>query len=185
MRGRLDMREIEDIGDSALSMAETKAITSGNPLVRDKAEADKDLARLERLARAHQRNLSALTYRAHHSEQKITAADADEPGLVQAIARSRPTAGDQFAAQVGPLRTDDRTEAGAQLSATINAGLRRYGLRQAEPYGVVAQVGGHDILATQVPSMARGPLIQLELAGVPRSTWTVPADSFTPPAASG
>jgi len=185
MRGRLDLREIEDIGDSALSMAETKAITSGDPLVRDKAEADKDLARLERLARAHQRNLSALTYRAHHSEQKITAADADEPGLVQGIARSRPTAGDQFAAQVGPLRTGDRTEAGAQLSVTINAGLRRYGLRQAEPYGVVARLGGHEILATQVPSLARGPEIQLELAGVPRSTWTVPADSFNPTSGIG
>jgi len=40
MRGRLDVREIEDIGDAALSYSEVKALATGNPLLMDKAEAD-------------------------------------------------------------------------------------------------------------------------------------------------
>jgi hypothetical protein len=43
MRGRLDIREIEDIGDAALSYNEVKALATGNPLLMDKAEADATL----------------------------------------------------------------------------------------------------------------------------------------------
>ena len=43
MRGRLDLRSIEDIGDSSLSFAEVKALASGDPLVLDKAQADAEL----------------------------------------------------------------------------------------------------------------------------------------------
>ena len=56
MHGRLDTREITDIGDTALSFSEVKAIATGNPLLIDKAEADTALARLQRAERAHQRN---------------------------------------------------------------------------------------------------------------------------------
>jgi len=47
MHGRLDTREISDIGDTALSFSEVKAIAAGNPLLMDKAEADTALARLQ------------------------------------------------------------------------------------------------------------------------------------------
>ncbi|MCF3138769.1 hypothetical protein LRQ04_05815 [Paenarthrobacter sp. AR 02] len=60
MRGRLDVREIEDIGDNTLNFAQAKAITSGNPLVLEKAVADQELARLSRLDRAYNRNLVAV-----------------------------------------------------------------------------------------------------------------------------
>ena len=56
MRGRLDVREIEDIGDAALSYNEVKALATGNPLLMEKAEADAELTRLERAERAHHRN---------------------------------------------------------------------------------------------------------------------------------
>jgi hypothetical protein len=36
MRGRLDVREIEDIGDAALSYNEVKALATGNPLLMTK-----------------------------------------------------------------------------------------------------------------------------------------------------
>ncbi len=62
MRGRLDVREIEDIGDAALSYNEVKALATGNPLLMDKAEADAELTRLERAERAHHRNQDALRY---------------------------------------------------------------------------------------------------------------------------
>lgn len=45
-------REIEDIGQNALSFAEVKALASGDPLILDKARADAEATRLARLERA-------------------------------------------------------------------------------------------------------------------------------------
>src|SRR5256885_16699460 len=47
MRGRLDVREIEDVGDVTLSFQEVKALATGNPLLLEQAKADAELARLE------------------------------------------------------------------------------------------------------------------------------------------
>jgi len=52
MRGRLDVREITDIGDTALSYAEVKALAAGDPRLIEQAEVSSELARLERLDRA-------------------------------------------------------------------------------------------------------------------------------------
>ena len=60
MRGRLDTREIEEIDSSALSAAEAKAISSGNPLLLEHSTVQNEVTRLRRLERAHQRNESML-----------------------------------------------------------------------------------------------------------------------------
>ena len=73
MHGRLDGREIDDIGDTALSFSEVKALATGNPLLMDKAEADANLARLQRAERAHLRNQDAL-------DHAISGHEADIPG---------------------------------------------------------------------------------------------------------
>jgi hypothetical protein len=97
MRGRLDAREIEDIGDSALTFQEVKALATGNPLLLDQAQAQADVARLERLERAHDRGQADLrrSLRSHQAELRglgdvLAAAQA-------AIASRRDTRGDAFA----------------------------------------------------------------------------------------
>ena len=50
MRSDLDVRELDDIGDTALSYAEVKALASGDLAHLDKANADADLAKYTRLA---------------------------------------------------------------------------------------------------------------------------------------
>ena len=72
MHGRLDTREITDIGDTALSFSEVKAIATGNPLLIDKAEADATLARLQRAERAHHRNQDALRHTISDFDAEIT-----------------------------------------------------------------------------------------------------------------
>src|SRR3546814_7401565 len=52
-RGDLPDRDVDDIGDQALSFAEVKALATGDPLVLEKAAVDADVARLARLQRAH------------------------------------------------------------------------------------------------------------------------------------
>ena len=52
MRGRLDVREIEDIGDATLSYTEVKALATGNPLLMDKAKPTPSSPAFTRLERA-------------------------------------------------------------------------------------------------------------------------------------
>ena len=49
MRGRLDVREIDDIGEATLSFDEVKALASGDPRVIEKARLDAEVATLDRL----------------------------------------------------------------------------------------------------------------------------------------
>ncbi|RIJ78008.1 helicase [Nakamurella silvestris] len=174
LRGKIDVREMEDIGDAAMGMAETKAITSGDPLILEKANAETDVARLERLARAHQRNVSSVSYRARSADHTITAAERDEPALQAAIEKMTDTTGDRFAMTVGRNRYDNRVDAAEQLNLLLRSGLRR-DLRsgQEDTYGVIAQVGGHQVMATQVAVPRAYPDIRFELVDVPRSTWHV------------
>jgi hypothetical protein len=60
MHGRLEAREIAEVGEAALSFSEVKTLATANPLLMDKAEADATLARLSRAERAHLRNQDAL-----------------------------------------------------------------------------------------------------------------------------
>lgn len=60
LRGSLDVRELEGVGDLSLNAAPVRAATSGNRLVMEKIEADTARTKLERLKRAYQKNQSAL-----------------------------------------------------------------------------------------------------------------------------
>ena len=96
MRGRLDVREIEDIGDAALSYNEVKALATGNPLLMEKAEADAELTRLERAERAHHRNHDALQHKVAQADQRIAALTALIGDIDAAISRRTDTRGDAF-----------------------------------------------------------------------------------------
>jgi len=177
MRGRLDIREIEDVGDAQLSMAETKAIASGDPLILEQAQAGKEVARLERLARAHQNSLNSLSWTVTNAGRTVDRADHDEPLLIDAIARTAPTRGEAFAMTVGRLRTAERVEAGTWLGRYLANRMPHpgYGRRREEDFGVIARAGGHDITARSVPTSIGEPTIQLALQDVPRSAWSVTA----------
>ena len=73
----------EDIRDNTLNFTQAKAITSGNPLVLEKAVADQELARLSRLDRAYNRNLVALNH-TQCGEQSAADAAAQDPPLIPA-----------------------------------------------------------------------------------------------------
>jgi N12 class adenine-specific DNA methylase/2-polyprenyl-3-methyl-5-hydroxy-6-metoxy-1,4-benzoquinol methylase len=114
-RGDLPDRDVDDIGDQALSFAEVKALATGDPLVLEKAGLDADVARLARLERAHHDDQHRLrrTYEtaiqradrcAHRAEQLAAVPD-----------RLIDTRGDRFAMTVDGRRHTKRVEAGTDL----------------------------------------------------------------------
>ena len=119
MRGRLDVREMEDIGDAALSYSEVKALATGNPLLLEKAEADAELTRLERAEHAWHRNQDALRHRVTHAEQRIGTLTALVQDIGTATGRRRDTRGDAFAMTASGFTYAKRADAGRRLQQLI------------------------------------------------------------------
>ena len=119
MRGRLDVREIEDIGDAALSYNEVKALATGNPLLIDKAEADAELTKLERAERAHHRNEDYLQRTITRGRKRAAEIGTLLPRLDQAIARRRDTRAEAFAMTVDGRPYRKRPDAGLQLKGLL------------------------------------------------------------------
>lgn len=120
MRGKLDVREIEDVGENTLSFAEVKAISSGNPLILEKSKADQELSRLERLSRAWNRNQASLVHRKDRAESKGRVQVNNLPKLQEAAARTTgEVGGESFAMTINGTRYDKRTDAAEALGTWV------------------------------------------------------------------
>jgi len=182
MKGKLDSREIEDIGDTAMSAAEAKALSSGNPLILEKANADADLQKLQRLERAYHRSQSALATARAAARRHIETATPQLAEVQAAATRSQDISGDAFRVTIGDRTYDQRAEAGLAIADWSDTkGMRHFATYQTGRVGVLGNVAGHDVEVSTVATqwMGSGRLdVQLTLRGVPESGSTMPLDEF-------
>ena len=172
MRGRLDVREIEDIGDNALSYNEVKALAAGNPLLIDHAQAQAELTRLERLERAHRHGQDSLRYTIRTTTRSLESLRQRLAATEAAITRRVDTRGDAFAMTVNNIAHTARTEAGQALRGVLQRLLADPRL----PSGtrrVIAAVGGFDVAATVYRDHERRPSLTVELVDAPGSVLTL------------
>jgi N12 class adenine-specific DNA methylase len=179
MRGNLDVREIEDIGDTALSAAEAKALSSGNPLLLEKATADSDLSRLQRLERAYQRNLIQLDNTRAMAAQRANLAERHLEELAAALPRAIDTTAEQFRMTVNDVTFDSRADAGV----AIGEWAARKGVRYLPSYanrdlGVLGTLGGFDVTVASEAMGGNHVQIVLALDGVPRSSIRLDRETF-------
>lgn len=119
MRGRLDVREMDDVGDFTLSAQEVTALGTGNRWLIEHTEASAELTRLQRAQRNHdldQRNIA----------RRITGAEADIVQSEQIIAQidralPRRIDGKRFKVSLGDTDYRDRSEAQKELRRRIRA----------------------------------------------------------------
>ena len=184
MRGRLDVREIEDIGDTALSFAEVKALACGDPLILDRAKAEADLTRLERLQRAHHRAQTHAGYTIATLTREHATLTAMIPRYQHAIAARLDTRGEAFQASIHPpgqpARTIRERAAAADLLRegihAAAAGLPRYSGGQSVP-GMV-DLGGHSFdLRVETTATGQRHAI-LTMHGLPEESVGADADTL-------
>ena len=108
-------REVDDVGDEALSFAEVKALATGNPLILEKAAIDSDVARLGRLRRSHLDDQHRLRNALASAERRAASATARDLQLSAAIDRRVDTRAERFAMTVEDVHHTKRTDAGAHL----------------------------------------------------------------------
>lgn len=172
-RGSLDVRDIEDIGDTALSFGEVKALASGDPMVMEKAKADNDLARLERLQRAFNRSASSLHQQIETRNDTVSRISDQIPLLEAAIEKTTSTQGDAFTMRIGQHVTSERSQAAELLANWTRRHVSTYA-SVGRDLGTVAELGGHQINARVVPgTLGVLPAVAFTVADVPRSSITI------------
>ncbi len=142
--GRVDGRQVDDIGDQALSYAEVKALATGNPLIMEKAGIDAEVAKLTRLRDAHRKDQQRLNRTLEATTSRATAKEHLVGECERAIAQRVDTRADNFTMQVGSHRFDDRTEAGAQLHAELH---RLFTHPREQIVERIGHLGGFDLEA--------------------------------------
>ena len=175
MRGSLDVREIEDIGDTALSYSEVKALATGDPRILEKARVDAELTRLERLERSHGRNQRMLAATIDRADKGIPKLQASRDQVQTAIARRVDTAADRFTMTVGATRWTARADAAIALRDAL-AAIRPAGDHDFDRPATIATVAGLDVVATARRYLE--PHFTLEFAGVPLTSFSVAFDEL-------
>jgi hypothetical protein len=168
MRGRLDAREIEDIGDGALTFQEVKALATGNPLLLDQAQVQADVARLERLERAHDRGQFDLRGSVRQNQAEIGHLGNLLRRTEAAIARRRDTRGDAFSMTVEGQGLAKRPDAEARLRLALLRLARDPSRPDGRPVEV-GSLGGFTVTATPRRAMRASPEVLLQLVDVPES----------------
>jgi N12 class adenine-specific DNA methylase len=122
--GRAVDRDVDDVGDQALSYAEVKALATGNPLILEKAAVDAEFAKLARLERAHHDDQHRLRRTIEAADRRTKALRQRIDQLEAAIAARTDTRAQRFSMTINGTRHTKRADAGAQLvreSATVLA----------------------------------------------------------------
>lgn len=171
MRGRLDVREIEDIGESALSYAEVKALAAGDPRLMEKNQVDADLQRLEQLARAWSRKQTNLASDVRAHQRTIETQQGLIADLDAALTHRVDTRGDAFTMQIEGVSYDKRPAAGQALKNLLGRGeATLHANRDIDlDLGHVGSLGGFPLRAG-VSAVHDEPVLTLNLEDVPHST---------------
>jgi hypothetical protein len=166
MRGQVTGRDLDDVGENVLSYAEVKALATGNPLVIEQAGVQAELAKLERLARAHVNEERRLERTAASAEAEAARLRATAARYDDAIARRVDTSGDRFLMEVEGRRHTKRVDAGEDLVARLRrsaAGLTETTQDRGLHPRVVGRLGGFPL---RLDAFTLGGTVELRLTAM-------------------
>lgn len=167
MKGRIDVRELDDPGDMALDAQELMAASSGNPLLLEKVELDTEVSKLERRARAHDRQEQVLASRHLSASNERAFASEAAAEVASLAARSTETKGEKFRADVaGRSYTSRREATDAVVDHVINAvGSRGLAFVPARREDDVVSLGGHSFSFSTTDKIARAATVTFRMDG--------------------
>lgn len=123
MAGEVTARTAEDVGDMVLTVAQVKAIASGNPLVQRRIELEVKLVKLDRLRAAYYNNRAAMRLDLEELPERIISQETEIFGHEKAINSRQPLREDAFRMtlkkklghSVETVTLDKRERAGSQI----------------------------------------------------------------------
>lgn len=177
MKGRLDVREIEDIGDTAMSYAEIKALATGNPDVLDKAKTDTLLTKLERLSRSHNRVQANLQSDIQTSTRNAQIWEGYAAQYDVALGQRVNTRGEAFTMTVNGRKFSKRAEAADALRhrASSIVDRDRWGGAGERDLGTV---GGFSVTGEVIPVDDGKRAVIVRFSGVPGEVTRITQDDL-------
>lgn len=185
MRGSLDVREIEDVGDTALSYAEVKAIAVGNPDFLTLAKGETLVTKLQRLQRTHAQQQTNMRAEVSRLENQSEVLDANALAFTRAAGayeQSTDADGNEvFRLNIAGIGDYDGVAEAGEYTTRTEAGdaLRRNLLvvRSRTQWGdgpeiPVGSYNGLPLLAQSTVGSGGERLVQLRVAGVTHSIAT-------------
>jgi hypothetical protein len=160
-------RTVEDIGDSdAISYAEFKAASSGNPLILEREQLVAEVSRLATLERAHHDEQRRLQFEARQAEAAAASAASDIAALEAALRVRQPTEGDRFAMAMNGRRFTTRGDAGPALLHHVAEAHQGTRLGR-DSNAVIGALGGFDL---RLEATRHADDVILSLDGIPTAT---------------
>ncbi|MET9528243.1 UvrD-helicase domain-containing protein [Streptomyces coeruleorubidus] len=162
-------REMEDIGDAAVSLGTFRAIASGNPAIAERALAQAELVELQRQNADWYEQQQERRDRIAYLTNRIAALEQALPGMREALAKRRDVSGDKFQASIDGVDYDSRTDAAEVLGRRMDAIAKdtRYGDGATVPLG---EIGGIGFLAEVEYDRDGNRLLRLRLDHAPAYT---------------
>jgi N12 class adenine-specific DNA methylase len=125
MKGELTRRTIKDEDVQALDFATMKAITSGNPMVLEKAGVDADVAKLDRLRKAHLDSQFKLKQELLNLPKHVDYWADQAAGAQEDKGRIQDVSGDKFTVTIQGKEYSKRAEAAAALRSALGSFFAR------------------------------------------------------------
>ncbi|WP_167162967.1 helicase-related protein [Streptomyces sp. MBT27] len=142
-RKDFDAREMEDIGDTAVSFGQMKAIATGDITVMQFAEATADVVDLQRFDRNWHRDQDRRRVTIRVADAMIGDLSTVLPAWRDALSRRQDVSGDKFRITLGGEDFDQRTDVWQGLADAVREAARDMSLRDGDrvPLG---SLGGHN-----------------------------------------
>jgi N12 class adenine-specific DNA methylase/predicted ABC-type ATPase len=169
MRGRLDVREMDDVGEFALTAAEVTALGTGNRWLIEHTEATAELTRLQRARRNHEADQRNLTKRITAGQDDIARSEQLIAQIDEAIPKR--VDGKRFRIMLGDTEYKDRSEAQKQLRKQVQSTTgppRMVGQFRGFPLRVSRTDTGYSVELDGVPgtvNVRRGNLREADILG--------------------
>jgi N12 class adenine-specific DNA methylase len=177
MRGSLDVREIDDIGDTAMSYGEIKALATGNPDLLEKAKLDTELTKLERLERAHNRTQTNMKADIVNQTRNAQVWESYAAQYDTAIGQRVNTRGEAFTMAVDSRKYNKRTEAADAFRDRLSRVYTqdRWG---GSPERDLGTIGGFAVTGQVTPTPGGNREIVVRFSGVPGEVTRVKFDDL-------
>ncbi|GAB4097683.1 lactate dehydrogenase [Brachybacterium horti] len=170
MRGTLDMRTIEDIGQNSLDYAEITALAADNPLLIEKTKLTTELQRLNRLERAHGNEQQNLRIRIPQMRDGIETMRTNAHTLAQIATHTQDISGEKFTMDLHGQTYTERAKAGEAIAHWARGTNFRSQFQSDTDLGQIGSLAGHPIHATVISTATSGqpphnPLVHLHVPG--------------------
>lgn len=161
MNNKTGARKIEDLGETILSFAETKALACSNPLIMEKFKVDKHIQQLQILEKAFKEQQMIAFRRKKDFQYKQTEYSQVRDKLIIDVEFAKQTEGRDFIINIDNINYSERVAAGEKLVSYLDELKVTYTQELMERSMKVGEYRGFDLMYKLSKDVSTGRLVKI------------------------